>query len=201
MRRSRPPCSTRTEAVDGGQRRRVVRVGFGGLGAQRGGRRTEAASAALMRRMGGAVLRTALGSGSARGRPGSASKLATSGHLDGYQSPSARDDNTMWLTRFALKQPTIVTLFFAAIALFGTIGYFQMGKEHHPQRGAADRDRGGRISGASPEEIERLVIRPIEDQIQTVRHLDKVNATAVEARARSSCSSNSAPTSTPPPTT
>jgi len=29
----------------------------------------------------------------------------------------------MWLTRFAIKNPTIVTLFFLAVALFGTIGY------------------------------------------------------------------------------
>ena len=29
----------------------------------------------------------------------------------------------MWLTRFAVRQPTIVTLFFLAVALFGTIGY------------------------------------------------------------------------------
>ena len=82
----------------------------------------------------------------------------------------------MWLTRFALKQPTIVTLFFAAIALFGTIGYFQMGKNIIPNVAPPIVTVAAAYPGASPEEIERLVIRPIEDQIQTVRHLDKVNA-------------------------
>ncbi len=88
----------------------------------------------------------------------------------------------MWLTRFALKQPTIVTLFFAAIALFGTIGYFQMGKNIIPNVAPPIVTVAAAYPGASPEEIERLVIRPIEDQIQTVRHLDKVNATAVEGQ-------------------
>ena len=89
----------------------------------------------------------------------------------------------MWLTRFAVRQPTIVTLFFLAVALFGAIGYASMGKNIIPNISLPVVTVSAAYPGASPEEIERLVVRPIEDQIQTIRHLDKVNATAVDGAA------------------
>ena len=89
----------------------------------------------------------------------------------------------MWLTRFAVRQPTIVTLFFLAIGLFGAIGYLSMGKNIIPNVNFPIVTVSANYPGASPEEIERLIVRPIEDQIQTVRHLDKVNATAVDGSA------------------
>jgi HAE1 family hydrophobic/amphiphilic exporter-1 len=89
----------------------------------------------------------------------------------------------MLLTRFAIKQPAIVTLFFLAIALFGTIGYFSMGKNIIPNVNFPVVTISASYPGASPAEIERLIIKPIEDQVQTIRHLEKVNATAVEGGA------------------
>jgi HAE1 family hydrophobic/amphiphilic exporter-1 len=86
----------------------------------------------------------------------------------------------MWLTRFAVRQPTIVTLFFLAIGLFGVIGYASMGKNIIPNISFPIVTVQANYPGASPEEIERLIVRPIEDQVQTIRHLDKVNATAVD---------------------
>jgi len=89
----------------------------------------------------------------------------------------------MWLTRFAVRQPTIVTLFFLAVALFGTIGYLSMGKNIIPNINLPVVTVSASYPGASPEEIERLIVRPIEDQLQTVRHLDKVNVVAVDGAA------------------
>jgi HAE1 family hydrophobic/amphiphilic exporter-1 len=86
----------------------------------------------------------------------------------------------MRLTRFAVQQPTIVTLFFLAVALFGTIAYFSMGKNIIPNVNFPVVTVSVNYPGASPAEIERLTIRPIEDQIQLIRHLEKVNATAVD---------------------
>jgi hydrophobic/amphiphilic exporter-1 (mainly G- bacteria), HAE1 family len=86
----------------------------------------------------------------------------------------------MWLTRFAVRQPTIVTLFFLAIALFGVIAYLTMGKNIIPNVNFPVVTVSATYPGASPGEIERLIVRPIEDQLQSIRHLEKVNATAVE---------------------
>ncbi|HXM19595.1 MAG TPA: efflux RND transporter permease subunit [Candidatus Tumulicola sp.] len=86
----------------------------------------------------------------------------------------------MWLTRFAIKQPTIVTLFFVAIALFGVIGYFSMGVNINPNVQFPFINVFAVYPGASPQEIERLVIRPIEDELQGVRHVEKITARAQE---------------------
>jgi HAE1 family hydrophobic/amphiphilic exporter-1 len=86
----------------------------------------------------------------------------------------------MWLTRFAIRQPTIITLFFLAVALFGTIGYFQMGVNVNPPVTFPAVAVFAAYPGASPQEIERLVVRPIEDQLQNVRHVEKIFARAQE---------------------
>ncbi len=89
----------------------------------------------------------------------------------------------MWLTRFAIKQPTIVTLFFLAIALFGLIGYFSMGVNIYPPVTFPAVAVFAAYPGASPQEIERLVIRPIEDQLQNVRHVEHIFARSQEGAA------------------
>ena len=89
----------------------------------------------------------------------------------------------MWLTRFALKQPTVVTLFFVAVLLFGAIGYFSMGQNVNPSVTFPAVTIAADYPGASPEEMERLVVRPIEDQLQNVSHIEQVFSRSTEGSA------------------
>jgi HAE1 family hydrophobic/amphiphilic exporter-1 len=89
----------------------------------------------------------------------------------------------MWLTKFALKQPSIVTMFFAAVVLFGIIGFLMMGQNINPNIQFPGVEIDAAYPGASPEEMERLVIRPIEDQLQNVRHVDQIFARSTEGAA------------------
>src|ERR1700737_3660513 len=89
----------------------------------------------------------------------------------------------MWLTRFAIRQPPIITLFFLAVALFGATGYFSMGVNIYPPVTFPGVGVFASYPGASPQEIERLVIRPIEDQLQNVRHVEKIFARSQEGVA------------------
>lgn len=89
----------------------------------------------------------------------------------------------MWLTKFALKQPTIVTLFFVAVLLFGTIGYFSMGQNVNPNVQFPAVTIVAAYPGASPEEMERLIVRPIEDQLQNVAHIEQVFSRSTEGGA------------------
>ena len=89
----------------------------------------------------------------------------------------------MWLTRFAIKNPTIITLFFIAIALFGLVGYMSMGQNIDPNVQIPVVVVESAYAGASPEEMERLVVRPIEDELQNVAHLDHVDARVEEGSA------------------
>ena len=90
----------------------------------------------------------------------------------------------MWLTRFAISRPVITAMIFAALVIFGTISYFQLGRSANPPGTtfpivivAAS------YPGASPQDMEKLVIKPIEDQLDGIDHLDQVSATAQEGTA------------------
>ena len=83
----------------------------------------------------------------------------------------------MWLTRFAIKNPTIVTLFFLGVTVFGLVGYRMMGQNVNPNVQFPDVSIEADYPGASPDEMERLVVKPIEDQLQNVNHVQHVNTT------------------------
>src|SRR4029077_13755064 len=99
------------------------------------------------------------------------------------QTATLRGIPGMWLTKFALKQPTIVTLFFVAVVVFGVIGFFMMGQNINPNVQFPGVEVDASYPGASPEEMERLVIRPIEDQLQNVRHVDQIFSRSTEGNA------------------
>ncbi len=89
----------------------------------------------------------------------------------------------MWLTRFALKQPTVITLFFVAVLIFGFIGYLSMGQNVNPNVTFPAVTIAANYPGASPEEMERLIVRPIEDQLQNVSHIEQVFSRSTEGGA------------------
>jgi HAE1 family hydrophobic/amphiphilic exporter-1 len=90
----------------------------------------------------------------------------------------------MWLTRFALTRPVITAMVFIALVIFGMISYFKIGKAQNPPGtefpvvyAAAS------YPGASPQEMEKLIVKPIEDQISGIDNLDEMSATAQEGSA------------------
>ncbi|MDE2481160.1 MAG: efflux RND transporter permease subunit [bacterium] len=90
----------------------------------------------------------------------------------------------MSLTRFAISRPVITAMLFAALAIFGTIAYFQLGRSSNPPNTtfpvvvvAAG------YPGASPQDMEKLIVKPIEDQLDGIDNLDQVSATAQEGTA------------------
>src|SRR5580698_3048577 len=89
----------------------------------------------------------------------------------------------MWLTRFSIARPTIVAIVFIALAAYGAFSYFQIGRAINPNVTFPIVVVSATYPGASPAEMERLVIKPIEDQIDGIDNLDKMSATAEEGRA------------------
>jgi hydrophobic/amphiphilic exporter-1 (mainly G- bacteria), HAE1 family len=90
----------------------------------------------------------------------------------------------MWLTRFALSRPTITAVIFGALVLFGVISLTQLGRSSNPPNTdfpivAVEAS----YPGASPQDMERMVIKPIEDQMAGVDNLDELTATAQEGTA------------------
>ncbi|HTW85159.1 MAG TPA: efflux RND transporter permease subunit [Candidatus Sulfotelmatobacter sp.] len=89
----------------------------------------------------------------------------------------------MWLTRFSIKRPIIVAMLFIAIAAYGIASYFALGKNSQPNVNFPVVVVIANYPGASPAEMERLVVKPIEDQIDGIEHLDEMTATAQEGSA------------------
>ncbi|HEY0395722.1 MAG TPA: efflux RND transporter permease subunit [Candidatus Elarobacter sp.] len=89
----------------------------------------------------------------------------------------------MWLTRFSIQRPIITAMLFIALAVFGLQSYMKLGRSLNPNVTFPIVLVIASYPGASPEEMERLVIKPIEDQLDGIQHLDRVTATAQEGRA------------------
>ena len=89
----------------------------------------------------------------------------------------------MWLTRFSIARPVIVAMLFIGIAVYGLISYNNLGRALNPNVTFPIVVVSASYPGASPSEMERLVIKPIEDQIDGIDNLDKMSATAQEGRA------------------
>ncbi len=90
----------------------------------------------------------------------------------------------MWLTRFAITRPIITAMVFIALAIFGFISFLQLGRSSNPpgtQFPVVLVEAG--YPGASPQDMERLVIKPIEDQMAGIDNLDHMTATAQEGSA------------------
>jgi multidrug efflux pump subunit AcrB len=90
----------------------------------------------------------------------------------------------VWLTRFALSRPVITAMIFVALVVFGTISYFELGRSNNPPGTTFPIvEVDASYPGASPQDMEKLVIKPIEDQLDGVDHLDLLSATAQEGSA------------------
>jgi multidrug efflux pump subunit AcrB len=90
----------------------------------------------------------------------------------------------MWLTRFAISRPVITAMVFIALAIFGTVAFTKIGRSANPP--GTDFPVVVVYSaypGASPQEMERLIVKPIEDQLDTLDNLDQLSASAQEGVA------------------
>jgi len=73
---------------------------------------------------------------------------------------------------------------FLALAIFGTIAFFKIGRSANPP----NTDFPvvvvySAYPGASPQEMERLIVKPIEDQLDSIDNLDQLSATCQEGVA------------------
>ena len=89
----------------------------------------------------------------------------------------------MWLTRFSIQRPIIVAMFFIGLAVFGSMSYLKLGKNAQPNVAYPIVIVFAGYAGASPAEMERLIIKPIEDQIDGIQNLDQLTATAQDGSA------------------
>jgi HAE1 family hydrophobic/amphiphilic exporter-1 len=89
----------------------------------------------------------------------------------------------MWLTRFAISRPVITAMVFIGLALYGLFSYKQLGVNLFPNVAFPIVGVSASYPGASPSEMEKLVVKPIEDQLDGMENMDRLSATVQEGQA------------------
>jgi HAE1 family hydrophobic/amphiphilic exporter-1 len=84
----------------------------------------------------------------------------------------------MLLTRFSLRNPIAVTLFYALVGVIGIVAFERMGRSILPPVTFPVVAISAPYPGAAPREIERLVIAPIEDQVRVLPDVERVWSSA-----------------------
>jgi len=79
---------------------------------------------------------------------------------------------------------TITIAIFGALVIFGIISFVQLGRSSSPPNTDFPVVAVyASYPGASPQDMERMVIKPIEDQMSGIDHLDELTANAQEGTA------------------
>ncbi len=86
----------------------------------------------------------------------------------------------MTITELAIKRPTLVVVVFAALALLGIYSYTQLNYELLPKISPPIITISTIYPGASPNEVENSVTKPIEDAVSTLDQIDNINSTSQE---------------------
>jgi multidrug efflux pump subunit AcrB len=88
----------------------------------------------------------------------------------------------VWLTRFAINRPVITAMLFIALAFIGFFSYTKLGRSNNPPGTTFPIVVvSASYPGASPQEMERLIIKPIEDQLDGIDDLDQISSTTQES--------------------
>ena len=86
----------------------------------------------------------------------------------------------MTVTELAIKRPTLVVVFFSALAVLGIYGYFQLSYELLPKISPPMITITTVYPGASPSEVENGVTKPIEDAVYGLDKISSVRCTSSE---------------------
>jgi hydrophobic/amphiphilic exporter-1 (mainly G- bacteria), HAE1 family len=96
------------------------------------------------------------------------------------QAETKHDGSGMGLTRLAIGRPWTIITAIVALLIFGIIGYTRLGVELYPSVNFPVVLVTVAYPGASPEVVESLVSRPVEDAIAGLQDLDYVQSFSSE---------------------
>jgi hydrophobe/amphiphile efflux-1 (HAE1) family protein len=89
----------------------------------------------------------------------------------------------MWITRISIKNPVFATMIMIAVMVLGLAAYKRLGVEAMPNVEMPNAWVEVSYPGASPEQVENDIVRPLEDALNTVSGIKRINSNAWEGRA------------------
>ncbi|MET0517259.1 MAG: efflux RND transporter permease subunit [Burkholderiaceae bacterium] len=90
------------------------------------------------------------------------------------------------MTRVSIQNPVFATMVMVALCVLGLFSYAKLGVEQMPDISLPGAWIDVRYPGASPEAVEREVAKPLEEAINTISGVDKVQSRSFEGRVQAS---------------
>jgi len=88
------------------------------------------------------------------------------------------------LADISVKNPVFAVMLGAALILLGAFSYEGLGLDLMPKTDSATVSVGVSLPGASAEEIETQITKPLEDTVNTISGIDELRATSSQGNSR-----------------
>jgi HAE1 family hydrophobic/amphiphilic exporter-1 len=86
----------------------------------------------------------------------------------------------MTLTELSIRRPTLVVVLFSVLAILGFFSYRQLQYELLPKMTPPVVTISTRYPGASPNEVETSVTKPVEEAVSAIEKISTINSTSTE---------------------
>ncbi|MBW1825187.1 MAG: efflux RND transporter permease subunit [Deltaproteobacteria bacterium] len=90
----------------------------------------------------------------------------------------------MSIARFSIQQPVLVNLFMIFIIIAGLFAFNSISKEEFPEISLNAVTIITTYPGVSPEEIEELITKPIEEEVANVDDIDNITSFSSEGKSK-----------------
>ncbi len=89
----------------------------------------------------------------------------------------------MWITRVSINNPVFAAMVMVALCVLGLFSYAKLGVEQMPDISLPGAWMEVQYPGATPEAVEREVLKPIEEAVNSVAGVKRITSRAFEGRA------------------
>ncbi|MFY7973581.1 MAG: efflux RND transporter permease subunit, partial [Rubrivivax sp.] len=96
----------------------------------------------------------------------------------------------MWLTRVSINHPVFATMMMVALCVLGVFSYQKLNVEQMPDISFPGAWMEVRYPGASPEAVEREVIKPMEEAINSIAGVKRITSRSGEGQGSMSVEFN-----------
>lgn len=92
----------------------------------------------------------------------------------------------MWMTRVSIQNPVFATMVMVALCVLGLFSYSRLGVEQMPDISFPGAQVDVRYPGASPEAVEREIAKPLEEALNTIAGVERIQSRSFEGRVQAS---------------
>jgi multidrug efflux pump subunit AcrB len=92
----------------------------------------------------------------------------------------------MWMTRVSIQNPVFATMVMVALCVLGLFSYSKLGVEQMPDISFPGASVDVRYPGASPEAVEREIAKPLEEALNTIAGVERIQSRSFEGRVQAS---------------